>query len=108
MYALQVASTVYFNTEKLLSDHFAHPILIGWYEIANDLATKIRNALASLDLRVLQRSVSTPEAVFTSRLFPLRRERTDCIRTAEVAVSIWPWRCSSGESLTPTSTSKVR
>jgi O-antigen/teichoic acid export membrane protein len=48
VYVVQVASTVYFQTEKLLLAHFAGPTPVGWYEIANDLALKIRNAPALL------------------------------------------------------------
>ena len=48
VYVIQVASTIYFQTEKLLLAHFAGPTPVGWYEIANDLALKIRNAPALL------------------------------------------------------------
>jgi O-antigen/teichoic acid export membrane protein len=48
VYVVQVASTVYFQTEKLLLAHFAGPTPVGWYEIANDLALKIRNGPALL------------------------------------------------------------
>jgi len=48
VYVVQVASTVYFQTEKLLLAHFSGPTPVGWYEIANDLALKIRNAPALL------------------------------------------------------------
>jgi O-antigen/teichoic acid export membrane protein len=48
VYVVQVASTVYFQTEKLLLAHFAGPTSVGWYEIGNDLALKIRNAPALL------------------------------------------------------------
>lgn len=48
MYVVQVASTVYFHMEKLLLAHFAGPTPVGWYEIANDLAIKLRNAPALL------------------------------------------------------------
>jgi O-antigen/teichoic acid export membrane protein len=48
VYVVQVASAVYFHTEKLLLAHFTGPIPVGWYEIGNDLALKIRNAPALL------------------------------------------------------------
>ncbi|HEX4485957.1 MAG TPA: oligosaccharide flippase family protein [Terriglobales bacterium] len=48
VYVVQVASTVYFHTEKLLLVHFTGPTPVGWYEIGNDLALKIRNAPALL------------------------------------------------------------
>jgi O-antigen/teichoic acid export membrane protein len=48
VYVVQVASTVYFHTEKLLLVHFTGPTPVGWYEIANDLALKIRNGPALL------------------------------------------------------------
>jgi O-antigen/teichoic acid export membrane protein len=44
VYLVQIATTVYFHTEKLLLAHFAGPTPVGWYEIANDLAVKLRNA----------------------------------------------------------------
>ena len=48
VYVVQMASMVYFHTEKLLLAHFAGPTPVGWYEIANDLALKLRNAPALL------------------------------------------------------------
>lgn len=48
VYVVQVASTVYFHTEKLLLAHFTGPTPVAWYEIGNDLALKIRNAPALL------------------------------------------------------------
>ena len=48
VYVVQVASTVYFHTEKLLLVHFTGPQPVGWYEIGNDLAIKIRNVPALL------------------------------------------------------------
>ena len=44
VYLVQIATTVYFHTEKLLLAHFSGPTPVGWYEIANDLALKLRNA----------------------------------------------------------------
>jgi O-antigen/teichoic acid export membrane protein len=48
VYVVQVASAVYFYTEKLLLAHFVGPTPVGWYEIGNDLALKFRNAPALL------------------------------------------------------------
>jgi O-antigen/teichoic acid export membrane protein len=48
VYVVQVASAVYFYTEKLLLAHFVGPTPVGWYEIGNDLAMKFRNAPALL------------------------------------------------------------
>jgi O-antigen/teichoic acid export membrane protein len=48
VYVVQVASTVYFHAEKLLLVHFTGPTPVGWYEIGNDLAIKIRNVPALL------------------------------------------------------------
>ena len=48
VYVVQIATTVYFHTEKLLLAHFAGPTPVGWYEIANDLALKLSNAPALL------------------------------------------------------------
>jgi O-antigen/teichoic acid export membrane protein len=48
VYVVQVTAAVYFHTEKLLLAHFAGPTPVGWYEIASDLALKIRNAPALL------------------------------------------------------------
>jgi len=48
VYVVQVMAAVYFHTEKLLLAHFAGPTPVGWYEIASDLALKIKNAPALL------------------------------------------------------------
>ena len=48
VYIVQVTAAVYFHTEKLLLAHFAGPTPVGWYEIASDLALKIKNAPALL------------------------------------------------------------
>lgn len=48
VYIVQVMAAVYFHTEKLLLAHFAGPTPVGWYEIASDLALKIKNAPALL------------------------------------------------------------
>jgi O-antigen/teichoic acid export membrane protein len=48
VYIVQVTAAVYFHTEKLLLVHFAGPTPVGWYEIASDLALKIKNAPALL------------------------------------------------------------
>ncbi len=48
VYVVQMATTVYFHTEKLLLAYFVGPAAVGWYEIANDLAVKLRNAPALL------------------------------------------------------------
>jgi O-antigen/teichoic acid export membrane protein len=46
LYVAQMATAVYFHTEKLLLAHFTGPTPVGWYDIANDLAMKIRNGPA--------------------------------------------------------------
>ena len=43
MYATQIAIVVHTHTEKFLLAHFVGLIAAGWYDIANDLATKMRN-----------------------------------------------------------------
>jgi len=71
VYMVQIASTVYFHTEKLLLAHFSGPTPVGWYEIANDLALKLRNA----------------PALLTTPLMPAAAEldaRNDDVRTSEL------------------------
>lgn len=48
IYVTQIATAVYIHTEKLLLAHFAGLTPAGWYDIANDLAMKIRNVPALL------------------------------------------------------------
>ncbi len=48
IYVVQMATAVYIHAEKLLLAHFAGLTPAGWYDIANDLATKIRNFPALL------------------------------------------------------------
>ena len=48
IYVVQMATAVYIHTEKLLLAHFAGLTPAGWYDIANDLAMKIRNLPALL------------------------------------------------------------
>jgi O-antigen/teichoic acid export membrane protein len=48
VYIVQITASVYIHTEKLLLAHFAGPTPVGWYEIASDLAMKIKNAPALL------------------------------------------------------------
>jgi O-antigen/teichoic acid export membrane protein len=48
IYVVQMATAVYIHTEKLLLAHFAGLTPAGWYDIANDLAMKIRNFPALL------------------------------------------------------------
>jgi len=48
IYVSQVATAVYIHTEKLLLAHFTGLTAAGWYDIANDLAMKIRNFPALL------------------------------------------------------------
>ncbi len=48
VYVVQLATTVYFHTEKLLLAYFVGPTPVGWYEIANDMALKLRNAPAMI------------------------------------------------------------
>jgi O-antigen/teichoic acid export membrane protein len=48
IYVTQVATAIYIHTEKLLLAHFTGLTPAGWYDIANDLAMKIRNFPALL------------------------------------------------------------
>jgi O-antigen/teichoic acid export membrane protein len=48
IYFVQMATAVYIHTEKLLLAHFTGLTPAGWYDIANDLAMKIRNFPALL------------------------------------------------------------
>lgn len=48
IYVTQMATMVYIHTEKLLLAHFSGLTPAGWYDIANDLAMKIRNLPALL------------------------------------------------------------
>ncbi|HWY57358.1 MAG TPA: oligosaccharide flippase family protein [Terriglobales bacterium] len=48
IYVTQMATAVYIHTEKLLLAHFTGLTAAGWYDIANDLAMKIRNFPALL------------------------------------------------------------
>jgi O-antigen/teichoic acid export membrane protein len=48
IYVSQMATAVYIHMEKLLLAHFTGLTAAGWYDIANDLATKIRNVPALL------------------------------------------------------------
>jgi O-antigen/teichoic acid export membrane protein len=48
IYVVQMATAVYIHTEKLLLAHFTGLTPAGWYDIANDLAMKIRNLPALL------------------------------------------------------------
>jgi O-antigen/teichoic acid export membrane protein len=48
LYVVQMAVAVYIHTEKLLLAHFSGLTPAGWYDIANDLAMKIRNLPALL------------------------------------------------------------
>jgi len=48
IYVVQMATAVYMHTEKLLLAHFAGLTPAGWYDIANDLAMKIKNFPALL------------------------------------------------------------
>jgi O-antigen/teichoic acid export membrane protein len=48
IYVTQMATAVYIHTEKLLLAHFTGLTAAGWYDIANDLAMKVRNFPALL------------------------------------------------------------
>jgi O-antigen/teichoic acid export membrane protein len=48
IYITQIATAVYIHTEKLLLAHFTGLTAAGWYDIANDLAMKVRNFPALL------------------------------------------------------------
>jgi O-antigen/teichoic acid export membrane protein len=48
IYVVQMATAVYIHTEKLLLAHFTGLTPAGWYDIANDLAMKVRNFPALL------------------------------------------------------------
>jgi O-antigen/teichoic acid export membrane protein len=48
IYVVQMATAVYIHAEKLLLAHFTGLTPAGWYDIANDLAMKMRNVPALL------------------------------------------------------------
>jgi O-antigen/teichoic acid export membrane protein len=48
IYVVQMATAVYIHAEKLLLAHFVGLTPAGWYDIANDLAMKMRNVPALL------------------------------------------------------------
>lgn len=89
VYVVQIATTVYFHTEKLLLAHFAGPTPVGWYEIANDLAVKLRNAPALL-MTPLMPAAAELEArnddARTSELYYRAHKYLACIGIALFAV----------------------
>ena len=89
VYIVQIATTVYFHTEKLLLAHFAGPTPVGWYEIANDLALKLRNAPALLTTPLMPAAAELDarnDDARTSELYYRAHKYLACIGVALFAV----------------------
>jgi len=89
MYVAQIATAVYIHTEKLLLAHFVGLTPAGWYDIANDLAQKIRNAPALLVVPLMPAAAELDarrDDVRTRELYYRTHKYLACIGCALIGV----------------------